>query len=289
MSRSSLLSLVFVTSAACAPFAPVPIVCHNSHCTGPANPVLDDTPESLAASLALRTDGRPTIDGVELDTFWNGADDTCLFAHDLEKDHAAPPVSEATALVVAHLDTVTPATFRSDRFLVFLEMKPETTPPPKQPHTAEQNVAHAACVLDQIDTLRAAAGRSGTNVEVTITSFEASLLQAVVDHPRWTGKHDGEALQLRLAGIQGTPPPLSGTSRPWSTFGLGLADTAEVHASWVQDAAYRRYRAEGLRVGFWMFSATAEHFRAIASYGPDFIVTSEAPLLRAWMEARVAD
>jgi len=35
---------------------------------------------------------------------------------------------------------------------------------------------------------------------------------------------------------------------------------------------------------FWMFSATTETFAAIEQYEPEMVVTSEARLMRRWLE-----
>src|SRR5688572_5907147 len=51
------------------------VVCHNSNCAGPPDPTRDDSLEAMYDSLALRDEGRPTIDGIEVDTLWDGATD----------------------------------------------------------------------------------------------------------------------------------------------------------------------------------------------------------------------
>lgn len=285
--RIALVSTVFLIAlAGCHERPAALLVCHNSNCTGPADPARDDSIEALKASLALRTaDGRPMIDGVEVDTFWSSAEKKCLYAHDLEEGHVAdlPPPSVAIDEIVKHLETSTQATFRAERFHVFLELKPETTPPPKAMHTPEEAGLHADCVLALVGTLDEAARRTGKKVEVTITSFENELLEALPTRPGWKGKKDGEPLQVRFGGIQGVPPPLSGTSRPLATYTVAL-DVVEAHPHWLQNAALEAYRSMGVAIGLWMFSATAETFDAIDRFQPDFVVTSEAPLVRRWLD-----
>ena len=41
---------------------------------------------------------------------------------------------------------------------------------------------------------------------------------------------------------------------------------------------------ESVAIGMWMFSATSETFDAITRLEPDVALTSEAPLLRRWLE-----
>src|SRR5688500_15285581 len=70
------------------------VMCHNANCAGPPDPERDDRLESLSESLALTYEGRPLLDGVEIDVFWHGAAGRCLFAHDHE---SAPSSDEARA------------------------------------------------------------------------------------------------------------------------------------------------------------------------------------------------
>jgi hypothetical protein len=60
------------------------VICHNSNCAEPTDVRRDDTLEGLRASLALEYNGRPVLDGMEMDSFWRASDDKCLYAHDLE-------------------------------------------------------------------------------------------------------------------------------------------------------------------------------------------------------------
>jgi hypothetical protein len=49
------------------------VICHNANCGEPTDPARDDTLPAFRESLALEDNGRPVIDGIELDSFWRGA------------------------------------------------------------------------------------------------------------------------------------------------------------------------------------------------------------------------
>src|SRR5688500_3488493 len=77
------------------------VMCHNANCVGPADPSRDDRLDSLAASLALTYDGRPLLDGVEIDVFWHGASARCLFAHDQNDVSGAADARDAARAIAA--------------------------------------------------------------------------------------------------------------------------------------------------------------------------------------------
>src|SRR5687768_15351077 len=99
MSRASGLAIIAVLAGCDRPS--VRVICHNANCHGPTDPHSDDTIPALRASLALRYDDRPTIDGIEIDSFWVGADDTCVFAHDLDEPRTVP-MTEAADEIAAY-------------------------------------------------------------------------------------------------------------------------------------------------------------------------------------------
>lgn len=96
--KSSSALLVLAVAACDRP--PSLVICHNANCAEPADPERDDTLDALRESLALERDGLPVFDGVELDTFWRGADDSCLYAHDLDRDQT--PALEPTAILAEY-------------------------------------------------------------------------------------------------------------------------------------------------------------------------------------------
>src|SRR4051812_41589495 len=112
-------SLLVVALAACdRPDAIV--ICHNANCAEPADPAHDDTIAAMRESLALELDGRPVIDGIEVDTFWRGADDVCLYAHDL--DHDTTPALEPATELATYFARPGPITYADAPFHVLLEL-----------------------------------------------------------------------------------------------------------------------------------------------------------------------
>src|SRR5687767_8639109 len=101
IASTSLLAILAV--AACDRPHPL-LICHNSNCAEPADAVNDDTLEALRESLAVTVNGKPAIDGVEVDLFWRASDDTCIFAHDIEfNTDKTQLASEAADVVAFHL------------------------------------------------------------------------------------------------------------------------------------------------------------------------------------------
>ncbi|HEU5075566.1 MAG TPA: hypothetical protein VFU02_15345, partial [Polyangiaceae bacterium] len=100
----------------------VAVVCHNANCTNPVDPSRDDTVAALSASLALEDDGRPVLDGVEIDLLWSAGTNACLFAH----DHAqARPDSAARVaeLLAAHLEAPDARPSHGSPFYLKLDLK----------------------------------------------------------------------------------------------------------------------------------------------------------------------
>ena len=87
------------------------IICHNGNCTTP-DITRDDTLDAMRESFALGV-----LDGMEWDTFWYGAAETCLFAHDLDHD-VSTPASAAADLVAENLAAA------PRPFTAFIDIKP---------------------------------------------------------------------------------------------------------------------------------------------------------------------
>src|SRR3954466_9771152 len=95
-------SIALVALAACGR-PDVLLICHNSNCAEPTDPENDDSLGALSESFKVEVGGKPAIDGVEVDLFWRGTDDTCIFAHDLENNPTRTELaSEAAAAVADH-------------------------------------------------------------------------------------------------------------------------------------------------------------------------------------------
>src|SRR5712671_5400467 len=90
--------IVLVLAAAACNRPTTTVICHNGNCAEPADPARDDTIGAFQESLALELDGKPVIDGIEIDSFWRGSDDTCIFAHDLDNSENVPAIEPANEL-----------------------------------------------------------------------------------------------------------------------------------------------------------------------------------------------
>jgi hypothetical protein len=288
MTRVLLLPLVGVAavSMACAPPAQPALICHNSNCVEPANPDEDDTVPALEASLALEEEGVPLIDGVEIDTFWFGEEARCLFAHDLERPGEYPDVSAATDVLNAWLSTRAaagqPLTHRGDAFEVFVELKGHVAREKSARHTPEQRALHAACAVDVLEALAGPAIAGGRTLKVVFTSFDPDLLVAV--HDALVDVAPSNLVEVQLGGLFGIPPPLDSQTLPVGAFGDVPLDLVSIHPHWVREAATSTFSSQGLEVGYWMFSAVPETLQAIERERPAFVTTSEARLLRAWID-----
>ena len=253
------------------------VICHNANCAEPADPENDDTIGALRESLALELDGRPVIDGVEVDTFWRGSDGVCLYAHDLDRDQT-PALEPATELA-AYFARPGPIAAGDQPFEVFVELKSHVSADKTDRHSPEQRALHAACAWQLYAVIADAAVANGRDVIVVFSAFNPDLLRAVIAQTPAT-----TPVPVQLGAIQGVPAPLDNQTQPLADYsGLAL-DEVEFHAQWILDAQYEAAVSSGLAIGVFMFSATAETFAAIEQYAPTFVVTSEARLLRRWLQ-----
>ncbi len=264
------------------------VICHNSNCVEPADPGEDDTVEALRASLALQRDGRPFIDGVEIDTFWSGEESRCLFAHDLEAPGHAVDARVAADILNEFLSgrqaEGLPLTRQAELFSVFIELKPHVTRSKAALHSPEQLRQHAACALALGQSLVASAERAGHGLEIVYTSFAPPLLQALRDNPALAALEAGPA-RVRLGILQGIPRPLDSQTQPLALFpeDIGI-DMVHVHPHWARPQDRQAYASRGLELGYWMFSIVPETLDAIRAHRPAYITTSEAQALTAWLE-----
>jgi hypothetical protein len=275
--RSSLL--VFIAVAGCDR-PDVLVICHNSNCVEPTTPENDDTIPALRESLALTIEGRPAIDGTELDSFWRASDGACLFAHDLDAERTTP-IGDAAAELAAHISAGGPLTFTEDKpFRVFFELKAHVGVGKDERHTPEQITLHAQCAWSVYETIAtAAATRQDGEVEFVFSSFEPKLLAEVLAlEPAAT------PITYKLDAFYGIPKPLDSETRPLDEYAGLPIDIVEIHPQWIHDAQYEGLLSQNVEVLFWMFSATVETFAAIEQYEPEMVVTSEANLMRRWLE-----
>jgi hypothetical protein len=272
----ALASLVVLAAACDRP--EVLVICHNANCVEPADPALDDTLESLRQSLQLSINGRPVIDGIELDLFWRGSDGQCLLAHDLEGARTEP-ATVAAQMVADHLASTADLTYNGGPFQVFLEVKNHVGAETDR-HTPEQRRLHAACLWDVFNTINTAAVANGRDIDVFFASFGPELLREV-----YAQTPAGLAEQPRYEGFYGIPKPLDSQTTPLDVYAGIPITLVEFHVQWIHDAQYEGVISmPGVDIGFFMFSATVETFAAIEQYEPYVVNTSEARLLRRWLE-----
>ncbi len=223
---------------------PQPLVfCHNANCTGDTAPSRADTLDGLRAALALEGDGRPILDGIELDVAWDETHARCAYAHDGER-------------AMTHADLVTAvgeiAAWRAanQRELSFLlDLKPGPRPD-----------AVARCARDAAVMLE----------YVLVSSSEPAALRELAD----------AAFPL-LAGT-GAPRPL-GDSRALAAFdGVPLAGVT-LHPRWTTDQQVIAYRDAGLDLVVWSHVLSVESLDAIDRIQPFAVITGDVELMRAWI------
>jgi hypothetical protein len=247
------------------------VICHNSNCAEPTDPENDDSIAALTESLALEVDGVPAIDGTEVDLFWRVTDDTCIFAHDLV-NAKGELASEAATVIATHLAAP------GGKFHLFIEAKDFVDAAKTVHHTPEQRRLHARCVWDFYKSVSDAALANGRDLDVFIASFGPEMLKEIIAQTP-----PSLPFPVRYEAFYGIPRPLDSETRPLSDY-AGIPITfVEMHSQWINDAQYEGLISSGIDVGFFMFSATEEHFAAIRQYEPIIVNTSEARLMRRWL------
>lgn len=277
--RPACSALLAIVVAGCAARPDTLVLCHNANCAEPVDPRNDDTIEAMRESLALVYAGRPAIDGVEIDSFWRGVDETCLFAHDLEEAEMTPALDAATELAAHFAATAPPLSYSGQPFRVMIELKSHVAPDTAARHTPEQRDSHARCAWQMYTVIADAAVANGHAIDVTFSAFAPELLHAMIaNQPAAT------PTPFRYGAIQGVPAPLDDQTRPLGDYeGIELG-LVEVHNQWLLDGQYDAIDRERTELAFWMFAATVETFAAIEQYEPEIVVASEAQLVRRWLE-----
>lgn len=259
------------------------IVCHNANCAHATDPFKDATLESLDDSLALRYLDHPVIDGMELDTVWDRANQRCMFAHDFEHPDT-PSGLDAADRVAAYLAQPTDfVSWNGNYFFVKIELKPQVTRT-GEAHSDDDFAQHYACVFDMADRMIAAAVAHGRDLELAFES-EATIIRGIPVHPRWYGKEPQPNVHVRLiANVQSgglSPSDLASLRGDTDTTGI---DILSFHASRIPDGQQGSYLALEVSVMLWMLDSTLETFYAMEAYQPDYVTTNEAVLMRRWME-----
>jgi hypothetical protein len=264
--------------AACEQPQPI-VICHNGNCGEPTDPDRDDTLPAFRESLALEEYGRPAIDGIEIDSFWRGSDDVCLYAHDVSNfAENTPAIAPAMELAV-HFARPGPITFADTPFLVLLELKSHVSADTKDRHSPEQLLLHARCAWDIYEILSEAAETNQRDITIEFQAFAPELLRAVIaTTPAST------PTPHTFGAIQGVPSPFDDQTRQLRDYtGIPITDV-QFHPLWMQDAQHEAVLRSGAQVSFFWFSTTSEVFAAIRKYQPTAVATSEARLMRRWLQ-----
>jgi hypothetical protein len=271
-------SLVLALAACRAQPQPL-VICHNANCVEPIDPQLDDTLAALQRSLALTENGRPVFDGMELDSFWRAADSMCLYAHDpIDTTESTPAIAPAQ-LVAQHFADPGPLTYSGGTFHVLMELKPFVGPTKTDHHTPEQRIEHAMCAWQIYQTIADAAVANGRDVQVELESFAPELIAALIA----TAPASPE-IPYVYGAVQSLPPEIDTDTESLQNYtGLPL-EFVEFHDQWIDDDQYEAALTMGAKIHMFMFSATTETFAAIRRYEPASVDTSEARLMRRWIE-----
>jgi hypothetical protein len=172
--------------------------------------------------------------------------------------------------------------WNGERFHVFIELKRYVTRS-RATHTSAERDSHADCALELLGPLRRAAASGRHPLTVTFESSSPELLRALEARPAWPGRVLDGMIELRLGVDLGAP--FNPENPSWAEITAGpKVDVVEVHASWLTEGARETLRSLGVDVGLWMDSATSETFQVIERIEPRYVVTSEAPLMRRWID-----
>ena len=260
------------------------VVCHNAHCAEPTNPFQDDKLSSLDESLALNYQGRPLLDGLELDLLWE--DETgesagrCLFAHD--RDHARPAVDALVAaeVIARYLEQPGEISWNGEIFLLRLELKGKVA---RLQKGADEIPALdlAGCALDLREVFYGAALRAGRQIEVIFDSSNPAVLRSLLDNDRFSSRPPDGNLQTALSADFYDSTPSGLALQRLRDF--PAVDDVVFHGGWIREGHYQLFRALGLDLTLWMYSATADNLSAIERLRPRAVLTSEATVLRRWL------
>src|SRR5437868_13079258 len=207
------------------------VICTNADSGEPTDPARDDTLPAFRESLKLEEGGRPVIDGIELDSFWRGSDNVCLYAHDPSDFAENTPAFAPAQELALHFAQPGPISFSDQPFLVLLELKAFVGTSTKDRRTPEQRVLHAKCAWNIYKIVSDAAAANGRDIVVEFQSFAPELLRAVID----TAPGD-KPVPYTFGAVQGVPSPVDDQTRPLRDYsGLPITDV-QVHPLWLQDA-----------------------------------------------------
>jgi hypothetical protein len=266
--RSSLLLVCLVS--ACYPDVDPILICHNGNCAG-TGLYEDDTVEGLTESLALVTDGRPTFDGMDMDTFlyFDGTKSECFFAHDdLHPETFVSP--RVPAQMIADYLQNDVVSWNGERFFFKVELKP-TVAGANLFHTGQQLQQHAECVLDLVSV---AVANSRHPVTVILDSTSECIhneLRYRIMQPEWQSLATNPNVQLLFSGPvvparECIPSPLDIHSfyvRGWHD---NAVDAVRPIMAWL-DAR----------------SENSETLKIIRHLRPEYVASSSIQFTRGWL------
>jgi hypothetical protein len=272
-------ALVLVVLAACSRPSPL-VLCHNSNCVGPDVEHDDDLP-TLQKSLAQTYDGLPALDGIEIDTFWWGAQSRCLYAHDLA-DGSSVPANDAATAIADYLAAHDRVTYSGERFHMLMELKPYVGESFSDKHTPEQYVQHATCILDAIDIILAGARMKGHAMSFGVLTSDPEGLRVLAADPRWSALGAEPDVETML--IADIFAPYSSVVPHLSDFDGVALDAVEFHPDFMTVSKREAYRSLGLDLIEWSYVPTSETFDAIERWEPPYVLTNDALLMRRWID-----
>jgi hypothetical protein len=269
---------LLVVLAACTRPEPL-VLCHNSNCVAP-DTTRDDTLDALAESLALTFDGRPALDGIEIDTFWDGARGQCLFAHDLDQQNAQPATA-AAQFIADYLAANQVVSWNGERFYFFVEIKGFVGTSISEMHSSAQRAQHTECALDVLDIVATGARAGGHPLTVGFVAARPLLLDTLVTRPRWAGYASDSNLELLAIGD--IFAPYSSTVAELDEYTVKL-DGIEFHPDYMTVQRRETYRSLGIDLVQWSLITTEEALDSITRWDPRYVLANEALLLRGWTE-----
>ena len=264
-------SALLACLAGCYPEVNPLVICHNGNCAGTGK-YEDDTVEGFAESLALLTDGRPTWDGMDMDTFlyYDGTQSTCWFAHDDTHPERFVDPRVPAEMIAEHLQKDVPS-WNGERFYFKVELKP-TVAGSNLYHTGQQLQQHAECVLDLVN---AAVANSRHPVTVILDSTSECIhneLRYRVEQPEWQPLVTNPNVGILFSGPvvpkrECIPTPLDIRSfyvRGWHD---GAIDAIRPAMVWMDGR-----------------SENSETLKIVRRLRPEYLATSVAPFVRGWIE-----
>jgi hypothetical protein len=232
------------------------LICHNSNCAGPTDPFRDDTMEALEESLALRHDGRPAFDGMEIDFIYWRAEDRCLFGHDLAHDAGGPDALVVAERIARHLRENEVPSWNGERFYVKIELKPEVgVDGERQDERDRERLSD--CVLQVAAVIADAAREGDQRIVFLFTSEIGPPFATLARRKGWAELSMRRGVELRREAPLGVDLP------PGMTLDVVDLEVGDVRDGFVSD-----FDDEGIDVNLAMYDATVETIDTMGRLSP---------------------